>query len=53
MADEHPVYRVGLAAGDAVGSRVAGYRLERQVGAGGMAVVFERAMTSGSTGGWR
>ena len=30
----------GLAAAFAVGSRVAGYRLEEQVGAGGMAVVF-------------
>jgi serine/threonine-protein kinase len=30
----------GLAAPFAVGSRVAGYRLEEQIGAGGMAVVF-------------
>jgi hypothetical protein len=30
----------GLLAGFAAGSRVAGYRLEEQVGAGGMAVVF-------------
>jgi serine/threonine protein kinase len=30
----------GLPAGLAAGSRVAGYRLEEQAGAGGMAVVF-------------
>src|SRR5262249_61336603 len=30
----------GLLAGVAAGSRVAGYRLEEQVGSGGMAVVF-------------
>jgi Tol biopolymer transport system component len=40
VADEHPVYGGGLAAGVTVGSRVAGYRLERQIGAGGMAVVY-------------
>jgi serine/threonine-protein kinase len=40
VADEHPEYPVGLAAGPGVGSRVAGYRLERQIGVGGMAVVY-------------
>jgi serine/threonine-protein kinase len=40
VADEHPEYPVGLAVGPGVGSRVAGYRLERQIGAGGMAVVY-------------
>ncbi len=33
-------FRSGAVAGVGVGSRVAGYRLEEQVGAGGMAVVF-------------
>ena len=40
MTDEHPGYPVSLAAGPGAGSRVAGYRLERQIGAGGMAVVY-------------
>jgi hypothetical protein len=40
VADERPEYPVGLAASPGVGSRVAGYRLERQIGAGGMAVVY-------------
>lgn len=40
MADERPEHPVGLAASPGVGSRVAGYRLERQIGAGGMAVVY-------------
>ena len=40
MTDEHPGYPVSLATGPGAGSRVAGYRLERQIGAGGMAVVY-------------
>jgi serine/threonine-protein kinase len=36
LSDDYPVYRAGFQAG----SRLAGYRLEEQVGAGGMAVVF-------------
>ena len=40
MTDEHPGYPVSLATGPGAGSRVAGYRLEQQIGAGGMAVVF-------------
>jgi Protein kinase domain/NACHT domain len=40
MGGELPAGAVGAAATLAAGGRVAGYRLERQVGAGGMAVVF-------------
>jgi hypothetical protein len=40
VTDEHPGYPVSLATGPSAGSRVAGYRLERQIGAGGMAVVY-------------
>ena len=38
MGDEVP--GSGLSAGFSVGSRIAGYRLEEQIGQGGMAVVF-------------
>ena len=40
MNEESPGHRADLAAGFAAGSRLGGYRLEEQVGAGGMAVVF-------------
>jgi len=40
VGEEFPGQGGGLLAGLAVGSLVAGYRLEEQVGAGGMAVVF-------------
>ena len=40
MGEELGGEPVGLPSGLAAGLRVAGYRLERQVGAGGMAVVF-------------
>ena len=40
MSDEMPEQAGGVLAGVAAGSRVAGYLLEEQVGAGGMAVVF-------------
>ena len=40
MDGDFPAKADGLLTDFAVGSRVAGYRLERQVGAGGMAVVF-------------
>ncbi|MGH3169181.1 MAG: serine/threonine-protein kinase, partial [Trebonia sp.] len=40
MAGERPEDNVGLAAGLAIGAQVAGYRVERQIGAGGMAVVY-------------
>src|ERR1700683_57179 len=39
MGDEGPAV-TGFLASLAVGSRVAGYRLEEQIGQGGMAVVF-------------
>ena len=39
MGDEGPG-AAGFSAGFSVGSRVAGYRLEEQIGQGGMAVVF-------------
>src|SRR5258706_5144472 len=38
--EESPGHRADLAAGFAPGSRLGGYLLEEQVGAGGMAVVF-------------
>jgi serine/threonine protein kinase len=40
MSGEFPERAGGLLSGFSVGSRVAGYRLEEQIGAGGMAVVF-------------
>jgi peptide/nickel transport system substrate-binding protein len=40
VAEESPDGPGGLLAGFSAGSRVAGYRLEEQIGAGGMAVVF-------------
>ena len=40
MDGDFPAKADGLLTDFAVGSRVAGYRLEQQVGAGGMAVVF-------------
>jgi serine/threonine protein kinase len=40
VGEEFPGQGGGLLAGFAAGSVVAGYRLEEQVGAGGMAVVF-------------
>src|ERR1700726_1288332 len=40
MGEEFGGEPAGLPSGLAAGLRVAGYRLERQVGAGGMAVVF-------------
>ena len=43
MSGEFPERAGGLLSGFSVGSRVAGYRLEEQVGAGGMAVVFRAA----------
>ena len=39
MGDEGPE-AAGFLAGFSVGSRIAGYRLEEQIGRGGMAVVF-------------
>src|SRR6516162_2787950 len=40
MSDEPDVPMADVAASFTVGSRVAGYRLEQQIGLGGMAVVF-------------
>ena len=40
MSDAVPEQAAGLLAGFVAGSQVAGYRLEEQIGAGGMAVVF-------------
>ena len=40
MNEESPGHHADLAAGFAAGSRLGGYRLEEQIGAGGMAVVF-------------
>ena len=40
MDEESPGHHANLAAGFAAGSWLGGYRLEQQVGAGGMAVVF-------------
>jgi serine/threonine protein kinase len=40
MSGEFPERPGGLLSGFSAGSTVAGYRLEEQVGAGGMAVVF-------------
>ena len=40
MSEEFPAEAGTLPAGFAPGSRVAGYKLEEQIGAGGMAVVF-------------
>jgi len=40
VADEPSAFRAELTADPGVGSRVAGYWLEEQIGAGGMAVVF-------------
>ena len=39
MGDDRPG-AVGFLAGFSAGSRIAGYRLEEQIGEGGMAVVF-------------
>ncbi|MGO9216712.1 MAG: protein kinase domain-containing protein [Streptosporangiaceae bacterium] len=40
MNEESPGHHADLPAGFAAGSRLGGYRLEEQIGAGGMAVVF-------------
>lgn len=40
MGDEMPGGAAGFLAGFSAGSRIAGYRLEEQIGRGGMAVVF-------------
>ena len=48
MSEDFPADLAGFRAG----SLLAGYRLEAQVGAGGMAVVFRPAM-SGLAGWWR
>jgi serine/threonine-protein kinase len=40
VIEEPPEHRAGLAVGLGAGSRVAGYRLEEQIGAGGMAMVY-------------
>jgi hypothetical protein len=42
VSGEFPGLVGGLLAGLSAGSRVAGYQLEEQIGAGGMAVVFRR-----------
>jgi hypothetical protein len=46
VIEEFPGEPTSLPAGLAADSRVAGYRLEQPVGAGGMAVVFRRGMSA-------
>ena len=52
MAQDPPEYRADPAAAPGTVSRIAGYRLETQVGAGGMAVVY-RARDERWAGRWR
>lgn len=51
VSDELPAEASGfgaeVAGGFAAGARVAGYRLEGQIGPGGMAVVFRAPVTAG------